>query len=407
MGCSVLLLLRNDMKMKSIKLCIVLAFVSIAIFFAGCKTEQMKSTPFYEGDDIKYAGAIENRLNLWPTVYWREPVGSVMWPILSFADDHFAFRPIYSRYKDEHCFLWPFGRYDSATGDARFFPVFEYHGKNGDFSTVFIGRKTLQSGTEWWWLTPLVGHESGDAYGFHFDPVVKLCRSVNLEKMDRLMNAERLDGSIAGKTRPEFDRKNLVTNDVFRTESIPVAYKVRRFFSFGLLNLFADSRYVYSHGGDNGKIHGQSFRDGVKKAAGDDWREGDARTVAFTEESKFGDELLFGLKTTRVVNFDYDLKAKVFDGEVFDARSVFGMLWSCRNERVAGARDYSKHTFLWYLWRREELNGDVAVDVFPGFTYDSKKSGCKNVSFLWRLFRYRSDSGGGTAVDVFFLPVWR
>jgi hypothetical protein len=108
-----------------------------------------------------------------------------------------------------------------------------------------------------------------------------------------------------------------------------------------------------------------------------------------------------------VVNFDYDSKAKVFDGEVSDARSVFGMLWSCRNERVAGARDYSKHTFLWYLWRREELNGDVAVDVFPGFTYDSKKSGCKNVSFLWRFFRYRSDPSSGTAVDIFFLPVWR
>ena len=57
------------MKMKSIKLCIVFAFVCMAMFFAGCKTEQMKSTPFYEGDDIKYAGAIENRLNLWPIVY--------------------------------------------------------------------------------------------------------------------------------------------------------------------------------------------------------------------------------------------------------------------------------------------------------------------------------------------------
>jgi hypothetical protein len=174
-----------------------------------------------------------------------------------------------------------------------------------------------------------------------------------------------------------------------------------------LLNLFADSRYVYSHGGDNGKIHGQSFRDGVKKAAGDDWREGDARTVAFTEESKFGDDLLFGFKKTRVVNFDYDSKAKVFDGEVSNTRSLLGMLWSCRNERVAGARDYSKHTFLWYLWRREELNGDVAVDVFPGFTYDSKKSGGMNVSFLWRFFRYKSDPSSGTAVDIFFLPVWR
>ena len=170
---------------------------------------------------------------------------------------------------------------------------------------------------------------------------------------------------------------------------------------------FKRSRYLYCHGGDNGRISGQSFRDEVKKTAGNDWREGDVRTVAFTEEYKFGDDLLFGFKKTRVVNFDYDSKAKVFDGEVSNTRSLLGMLWSCRNERVAGARDYSKRTFLWYLWRREELNGDVAVDVFPGFTYDSKKSGGMNVSFLWRFFRYKSDPSSGTAVDIFFLPVWR
>ena len=394
------------MKMKSIKLCIVFAFVCMAMFFAGCKTEQMKSTPFYEGDDIKYAGAIENRLNLWPIVYWRDPAGSVIWPIVSFTDDHFAFRPIYSRHKDEHNFLWPFGRYNSTTGDARFFPVFDYDGKSGDVTTALVGRHTWQDHIEWWWLTPLVGHKSGDTYGFYFIPAVKWRCNINLEKMDRLMNAERLDGSIVGKSKPEFDRKNNVTNEVFRTES-RYAHESLGFLSFGLTEFFQRSRYLYCHGGDNGRISGQSFRDEVKKAAGNDWREGDVRTVAFTEEYKFGDDLLFGFKKTRVVNFDYDSKAKVFDGEVSDTRSLLGMLWSCRNEWVAGARDYSKRTFLWYLWRREELNGDVAVDVFPGFTYDSKKSGGMNVSFLWRFFRYRSDPSSGTAVDIFFLPVWR
>ncbi len=55
-----------------------------ATLLAGCKTEQMKSTPFYEGHDVTYAGAPEDRVNLWPLAYWREPVGSVLWPLLSF-----------------------------------------------------------------------------------------------------------------------------------------------------------------------------------------------------------------------------------------------------------------------------------------------------------------------------------
>ena len=83
--------------------------------FAGCATKEMKSTPFYEGADVTYAGNPEDRVNVWPVAYWREPVGSVLWPLTSFSDDHFALRPIYSQYKqggrdgafDGFKFLWP------------------------------------------------------------------------------------------------------------------------------------------------------------------------------------------------------------------------------------------------------------------------------------------------------------
>ena len=94
-----------------------------AAFLTGCKTEQMKSTPLYEGHDVVYTGALEDRVNLWPLAYWREPVGSVLWPLLSFADDHFAFRPLYSRYKDEQNFLWPWGQYDAKAQEGRFLPA--------------------------------------------------------------------------------------------------------------------------------------------------------------------------------------------------------------------------------------------------------------------------------------------
>ena len=90
---------------------------------AGCATKEMKSTPFYEGHDVTYTGAPEDRVNLWPLAYWREPVGSVLWPMFSFSDDHFAIRPLYSHYGSEHNFLWPFGQYDTASREGRVFPV--------------------------------------------------------------------------------------------------------------------------------------------------------------------------------------------------------------------------------------------------------------------------------------------
>ena len=391
--------------MNSFRLGIVLALICMALFFAGCKTEQMKSTPFYQGDDITYTGKQEDRLNLWPVAYWREPVGSVLWPIVSFTDEHFAFRPIYSRFKEEYNFLWPLGRYDSATGDARFFPVFDYDAKNGDVKTVLVGRDTCCNHINWWWLTPFIGHKSGDISGFYFHPMAMWQCDLKMEEMDQLMNAEVLDGSITGKTKSEFDRRINVTNEVFRTESRSAYESLELLLTVS--PIYKYSRYINCHGGDNGKIYGQSDRDEVKKAAGTDWREGDARTVAFTEQYRYGDRLFFGTETTRVVNFDYDSKAKVFDGEVSNTYSLFGMLWSSRKERITDARDYSKRAFVWYLWRREELNGDVSVDVFPGFTYDSKKVGSTNVSFLWRFFRYKNDPDNGTAVDVFFLPIWR
>ena len=55
----------------------------------------------------------------------------------------------------------------------------------------------------------------------------------------------------------------------------------------------------------------------------------------------------------------------------------------------------------------EKKNGDVSLDVFPGFTYDSKKDGYVKASFFWRLFRYESDPKRGTNLDLLFMPLCR
>lgn len=104
-----------------------LSLLLLPLLFAGCATESMKSTPYYTGHDVTYTGNAEDRVNLWPLAYWRAPVGSVLWPMFSFSDDHFAFRPLYSQWKrggewNEFNILWPICQFDTRRDDHRIFP---------------------------------------------------------------------------------------------------------------------------------------------------------------------------------------------------------------------------------------------------------------------------------------------
>ena len=722
----------------------------LALLLAGCKTEQMKSTPFYEGHDVTYAGAPEDRVNLWPLAYWREPVGSVLWPMFSFSDDHFAIRPLYSHYGSEHNFLWPFGQYDTANKEARVFPVFwgehyfdvfpvvwihrdfhslfplvfytgkyftlfpivwwdiddqdftlfpvfghnkerdwifplyyhddnltlatplfgmngkgaswllplyyyddnltyvtpffgmsqqgdswliplyasvggdflsplwcggtgtdggkvtnywwcvppllswgadvkgaydnryllglaghagsesfseswlvplyygdsegtfvtpiygqtkeshwtfpvwykspslfaswfwcerwnkagasdwwfvpplltgggvDYHGNSyfysplggysekksgmfplwykgpngfysllychtkdavkksettlippllswrtatdhgseetrvllgvfgrnaetngtassdwawplyyressGDFMTLLAGRMTTGNSTDYWWLTPFVGTTVGATSGFWLWPLVSWEKAKGLEPLENMMNAEKLDGSIVGKVHKEreWSKKGFVTNEVFLVDSRSASEALQ--FNF---ETAGRKHVIHVHGGENARCRRGVRLADVRKAAGKLWREGKERTVSFEDKVEFGNRLVFGGERQRVVNFDYDTKEKVFDGEVDESLSLFGLVWSLRDEKFEG-HDYSKRSLFWRLYHREELNGDATTDVFPFITRDVKKDGYTNTSFLWRFFRYESDPKKGTSLDLFFIPLCR
>ena len=101
------------------------------MLLGGCKMKEFSSSPFYEGNEVKFTGAVEDRVNLWPVAYYREPVGSLAWPLISWGDDHLALRPFYSQYKqsrsgdyDEFNFLWPVSQFDTKHRDYRVFPLF-------------------------------------------------------------------------------------------------------------------------------------------------------------------------------------------------------------------------------------------------------------------------------------------
>jgi hypothetical protein len=95
----------------------------------GCASSQMKGTPFYTGEYSVRQGPVEDRVNLWPLLYYREPALSVLWPIMELTDDHFAIRPlmsIYDRKTDDPVYnvLWPLARFDTANHRHRIFPFF-------------------------------------------------------------------------------------------------------------------------------------------------------------------------------------------------------------------------------------------------------------------------------------------
>jgi hypothetical protein len=96
---------------------------------SGCRTTAMKGTPFFSGEYGKRQGPVEDRVNLWPLMYYRDPALSVAWPFIEWTDDHLAFRPVFSVYgldqpKREYNVLWPLAQFDRRTGHNRIFPAF-------------------------------------------------------------------------------------------------------------------------------------------------------------------------------------------------------------------------------------------------------------------------------------------
>jgi hypothetical protein len=61
----------------------------------GCSDVQMKSTPIWDGEYTKAIGPAQDRVNLWPLLYWRAPALSVFWPLVTMTDEANSFTPIY------------------------------------------------------------------------------------------------------------------------------------------------------------------------------------------------------------------------------------------------------------------------------------------------------------------------
>ena len=100
-----------------------------AVCMAGCSTVYMKGTPLYTGEDRASQAPPEDRVNLWPLLYYHKPSFSVVWPLAEWTDDHAALRPLFSIYKldkpkQQYNVLAPLIQFDFAEDAHRIFPVF-------------------------------------------------------------------------------------------------------------------------------------------------------------------------------------------------------------------------------------------------------------------------------------------
>jgi hypothetical protein len=107
----------------------VFCLLASALLFAGCASQDLKGTPYYTDDAGFDNGSSEDRVPLWPIVYYKSPALSVFWPFVEKTDEYFAFRPFVSAYglsgdKQAYSFLWPIAEFNGNSNDNRIFPVF-------------------------------------------------------------------------------------------------------------------------------------------------------------------------------------------------------------------------------------------------------------------------------------------
>lgn len=559
-----------------------------ATLLTGCAAKEFASTPFYEGHAVKYTGKAQDRVNAWPVFYWREPMGSFAWPLVSFGGNHFALRPLYSQYGmdmsgacSEINVLWPIAQiqFDIGRRDYRIFPF--YWGYDGlddrHFSLfpviwynnrsagvppffwltgedrwgffvfpLFWSAQTVERDGFWHTLFPLYCYES-------VEPAGEMPGSSGFWVVCGLMGCDRSGGEcISHRILPLYfkDKDSLLTllygYDADSEWLLPVYYRdeknfttvvfsmrkdedagERGFFfvpllsggnwstvsgksswyalaglagsetdeagntdSCRLLPLFSYTEgksflslpYSWEGGGTDqtNRSFACSFVE-VRSGAETGWslfpfydRKKDAdyenyfhcidaeelpekiasvcasdadgkcgpgagcqnREMSFftydnslfchlvdcnrsvggcRKDGKYqitgrrdsGNILFCKHRECRRVEFDIGTRKKTGDVTKKEL-SILGFVYNATEEIDSGAETRcSSDKVLWKLWNREDVNGDVSLDVFPAFTYDSKKDGYVKASFLWRFFRYERQPEGGTDVDLLFIPVRR
>lgn len=373
----------------------------------------MKASPFADASAVVRDS---DRVNLWPFVYWQSPVGSVLWPIVTFSDEHVAVNPFYSQFRldgpgtpySEFNFLWPLAQANTRDGSCYFFPLFAWQ-RDERFVTPVFGWGWRPRG-DWsyclpfylkdaadgsfcsllfgWnrevrYITPFFGWYAGRDKGSWLFPLWDCRRSRTFDRTGEKFSGdyrERLPDGIVVQPKTFTDHRGQATTHL-AGESFFVQDDDE------ILLLFRDvcevrGRTLFENGQTNGVY---SLAIGGSRGL---WP-------------------VFRLESTETCRYDVQTRERLSD--MIETKSSF-FLWlydSAWTKDVPTRRTKSRHRVLWKLWDWNSNGNIVSLDVFPGFTYDNRPGGYTKVAMLWRLFRYERDPKSDTAIDFLFIPIWR
>lgn len=275
-----------------------------------------------------------------------------------------------------------YGHSRSATGTTRYdylLPLYHYNGKNGDFTSILYGTRDEGTHTNTWWATPLVGTRSGSKTGVWLFPLFNREKDVSFDKDFACLDSKTIPEDITFR-----DEVHSWTNGAGKVDCWTNSICSRSISSRISGSVLLGSDHDQS-------VHGYAHDDGYD----------------LTYHSKQGNRIFFNNESTRCVTYDKKTRQRTNETTDSETMALCGLFYREHKSNAQKGTSHTRTRVLWKLWDREEKNGNVTVDAFPGFTYDSKTNGYSKTSFLWRFFRYENDPAVGKKVDLFFIPVWR
>lgn len=306
-------------------------------------------------------------------------------PLFGAADDSFWLLPLY--YRDADSFVTPiYGRICDADW---IFPLF--YRDSESFVTPLFGKIEDSH-----WFLPLYfrDHES------FIDSFFSLPYGwIATEGLTNTYFAAGIAGIRSGAKRggwlfPLYDRETSADFDEMaaRIDS-PTLPDEKSFDAY-------DSRTYFLLSDNDRYVHGHMQKN--------DFSSETNNAYIVTDHRKFGNILLLNRSYSRKVEYDMNTRERISDEEKSESSFLMFLYQSEHRRDTIKGDEYTCHNVLWKIWDWEEENGDVALDVFPGFTYDSRTDGYTKTSFLWRFFRYENNpAAGSTSIDFLFIPIWR
>ena len=275
-----------------------------------------------------------------------------------------------------------YGHSRDAKGATRYdylLPLYHYDGRSADFTSILYGTRAKGSHTNTWWATPLVGTRSGSKTGGWLFPLFNCEKDASFDKDLARLDSPTLpeDIQFVDTIHSRTNNQGMISVWTNTTTTVKVNSSIR-----GSVLLGSDH---------DRSVHGY----------------GTGREYELSYHSKQGNRLLFNREGSRHVSFDRKTRQRTGDTCKDETTALFGLFYDKHERDRSDHTTYARTRVLWKLWDREEKDGNVTVDAFPGFMYDSKTNGYSRTSLLWRFFRYEKDPKAGTKLDLLFLPIVR